>query len=230
LSIRHLRVGAQSNQARQIVLRETVGDFEPRRVMLDEDVLVRFIPRSSSGRPSRTSISPAWSPLLVAMSMATIAIKSFEERAMESERIDFAQILQRAGFKTGALRRLKLKQGPAGQMTTVGVAAIVCITVVAFVFPPSLAMKGMAIFLIAALAFYLLWRLENLTRERPETTMLEGAELLLSPPDARSQSRACSDGATKLAGQTDAVASGDAANPSEPDKGTTRHDASKSSG
>jgi hypothetical protein len=94
--------------------------------------------------------------------------------------IDLEKLLERVGLKVGALRRLKLGQGAAGHMTTIGVAAIVCITVVSFAFPPSRPIKAGAIVLIAALAFYLLNRLERLAREAPEAGLLEGAQLLLS--------------------------------------------------
>jgi len=39
-SFKDFRFGAERSQARQIILREVVGDFEPWRVQLDEDVLV----------------------------------------------------------------------------------------------------------------------------------------------------------------------------------------------
>ncbi len=94
--------------------------------------------------------------------------------------INLDEFLERLGLKTGSLRRLKLGQGAAGHMTTIGVAAIVCITVVSFTLPPSWPVKAAAIVLIAALAFYLLNRLERLAREVPEAGLLERAELLLS--------------------------------------------------
>jgi hypothetical protein len=99
---------------------------------------------------------------------------------MASARINLDELLGRVGLKTGSLRRLKLGHGVPGNMTTIGVAAIVCITVVAFAFPPSWPAKAAAIVLIAAIAFYLLNRLEKLARETPEAGLLEGAELLLS--------------------------------------------------
>ena len=98
---------------------------------------------------------------------------------MPSVEINLDEFLKRFGLKT--VRRLKLGQGAAGHMTTIGVAAIVCITVVAFAFPPSWPTKSAAIILIAALAFYLLHQLEKLAREAPEARLLEGAELVLSP-------------------------------------------------
>lgn len=99
---------------------------------------------------------------------------------MSSIRINLDELLERFGLKTASLQRLKLGQGAAGHMTTVGVAAIICITVVAFVFPPSWPTKFAALLLIAALAFYLLHRLEKLAREAPEAVLLEGAVLVVS--------------------------------------------------
>src|SRR5208282_1920582 len=41
-SFRHLRFGAQGDQARQIILREIVRSLHPRRLSLDKNVLVRL--------------------------------------------------------------------------------------------------------------------------------------------------------------------------------------------
>jgi hypothetical protein len=122
---------------------------------------------------------------------------------MASTRINLDELLERVGMKAGFLRRLKLGQGVAGHMTTIGVAAIVCLTVVAFAFPPSWPAKAGAIILIAALAFYLLNRLERLAREAPEVGLLGGAEFLLSHrKDSRPQST--SDAAAAGASEEDA--------------------------
>lgn len=116
-------------------------------------------------------------------------------------KINLDEFLKRFGLKT--VRRLKLGQGAAGHMTTIGVTAIVCITVVAFVFPPSWPTKSAAIILIAALAFYLLHRLETLARDAPEASLLEGAELILSPRKDSQLHSLPDGGAASVSGQNE---------------------------
>ena len=88
------------------------------------------------------------------------------------------ELLQRVGLNTDSLSRLKLGRGVAGNMTTIGVVALICLAVVAYPLALWPAKLG-AIGAIAVLALYLLYRLEKLAREKPDVALLEGAEFLL---------------------------------------------------
>ncbi|MHB8383403.1 MAG: hypothetical protein ACYDC3_13830 [Candidatus Binataceae bacterium] len=87
-------------------------------------------------------------------------------------------LLQKFGLSTDSLSRLKLGRGVAGNMTTIGVVSLICLTLVAYSMP-LWQVRATAIVMIAGITLYLLFRLEKLAREKPDIAMLEGAEFLL---------------------------------------------------
>lgn len=92
--------------------------------------------------------------------------------------MDINKILEKIGFPSGSIQRIRLGKGVVGKLASIAIVAIIVLGTLALKFQNA-SLIFLAFLIIVLFAFYVIRSITKLAEKRPDIALLEGAEFLV---------------------------------------------------